>query len=89
MLMGLPQLIKYRLGFDVRIGYPNQYLVSASDEKLSQPLYATSVGLIVEGSALGPTLMGRTGFVLWGGNSQSPLKENIFKNLFSDEGSRF
>ena len=89
MLSGLPQLIKYRLGFDVRIGIPNQYLVATTDEHLAQPLFSTGVGLIVEGSVLGPTIMGRTGISLWGNKNPGPLREKIFGNLFSDDSSRF
>ena len=33
---------------DTRIGYPNEHLAGNSDDELSSPLYATSVGLVME-----------------------------------------
>ena len=34
---------------DTRIGYPNEHLASDSEEKLSSPMYATAVGLVIKG----------------------------------------
>jgi cell division protein FtsA len=36
MLKSLPELIKLKTGFDVRVGYPDQYLVSETDEKFTK-----------------------------------------------------
>jgi cell division protein FtsA len=49
MLRHLPQLVKYRTGFDVRIGLPNEYLVGDTDDELIQPMYSTAVGLLLKG----------------------------------------
>lgn len=49
LLKDLPQLIGFRTGFDVRIGYPNQYLVPGVSKKINQPMFATSIGLAIEG----------------------------------------
>jgi cell division protein FtsA len=49
MLKHLPQLVKFRTGMDVRIGYPNEYLASSSLDEVNQPMYATSVGLLLKG----------------------------------------
>ena len=61
MLSGLPQLIRYKTGYDVRVGYPNQFLVAGSDAGITQPQYATGIGLIVEGSFGGVTAGSRQG----------------------------
>jgi cell division protein FtsA len=45
----LKQLVEYITGMDTRIGYPNEHLVGDSDEILSSPIYATAVGLVMEG----------------------------------------
>jgi len=34
---------------DVRIGYPNEHLVGNISEEVNQPMYATSVGLLMKG----------------------------------------
>jgi cell division protein FtsA len=36
-------------GMDTRIGYPNEHLAGDSDEEFSSPLYATAVGLVMNG----------------------------------------
>lgn len=46
-LKHIVQLVKFRTGMDVRIGYPNEHLASNSDEKLTSPIYATSIGLVM------------------------------------------
>ncbi len=45
----LKQLVEYITGMDTRIGYPNEHLAGGSDEQLSSPIYATSVGLLMSG----------------------------------------
>ncbi|MBN2683342.1 MAG: cell division protein FtsA [Bacteroidales bacterium] len=49
MLKYLPQLIAFKTGMDVRIGYPNEYLSSEVISEINQPMYATSVGLVLRG----------------------------------------
>jgi cell division protein FtsA len=49
MLKHLPQLMKFKTAMDVRIGLPNEHLTGASRNEISQPMYATSVGLIMRG----------------------------------------
>ncbi len=44
----IKQLVEYITGMDTRIGYPNEHLAGNSDDELSSPLYATSVGLVME-----------------------------------------
>ena len=34
---------------DTRIGYPNEHLAGDSDEDIASPLYATAVGLVIDG----------------------------------------
>ena len=49
LLRHLPQLVKFKTGYDVRVGYPNVHLASESIEEINQPQYSTSVGLIIKG----------------------------------------
>ena len=48
-LKHLKQLVEYITGMDTRIGYPNEHLAGDSDERLSSPMYATAVGLVMKG----------------------------------------
>jgi len=49
MLRHLPQLMKFKTAMDVRIGYPNEHLSGTGKTEINQPMYATSVGLIMRG----------------------------------------
>jgi len=48
-LKHLKQLVEYITGMDTRIGYPNEHLAGTSDQELSSPVFATGVGLLMEG----------------------------------------
>lgn len=47
-LKHIKQLVEYITGMDTRIGFPNENLAGDSDPELSSPVYATSVGLVME-----------------------------------------
>lgn len=49
LLKHLPQLVKFRTGMDVRIGLPNENLAGEFEQEVNQPMYSTSVGLILRG----------------------------------------
>lgn len=49
MLKHLPQLMKFKTAMDVRIGYPNENLAGTARNEINQPMYATSVGLVMRG----------------------------------------
>ncbi len=49
LLRHLPQLVKFRTGLDARIGYPVEQLATESIEEVNQPMYSTSVGLLLKG----------------------------------------
>lgn len=49
LLRHLPQLVKFRTGLDVRVGYPVEQLATESIEEVNQPMYSTSVGLLLKG----------------------------------------
>ncbi len=49
MLKHLPQLMKFKTAMDVRIGIPNEHLSGNARNEINQPMYATSVGLIMRG----------------------------------------
>ena len=48
-LKHLKQLVEYITGMDTRIGYPNEHLAGDSDDDITSPLYATAVGLVLDG----------------------------------------
>lgn len=48
-LRHISQLTEFITGMDTRIGYPNEHLASDVEEKLASPMYATGVGLVIEG----------------------------------------
>lgn len=52
LLRHLPQLVKFKTGMDVRIGYPNEFLSGNNMEEVNQPIYATSIGLLLKGFEL-------------------------------------
>jgi cell division protein FtsA len=45
----ISQLFEYITGMDVRVGYPNEHLASNTPENLASPMYATGVGLVLQG----------------------------------------
>jgi len=49
MLKHLTQLMKFKTAMDVRIGLPNEHLAGSAKNEINQPMYATSVGLIMRG----------------------------------------
>jgi len=92
MLKGLPQLIKYKTGYDVRVGYPNQFMVAGSYDAITQPQFSTAIGLIVEGSFGGGTAGSRQGFTFRRKPQTSGLKDKIAKgwlSFFNDDNNRF
>src|SRR5210317_1742231 len=46
-LKHLKQLVEYITGMDTRVGYPNEHLAGDTDEQTTSPMYATSVGLLM------------------------------------------
>ncbi|HPF92802.1 MAG TPA: cell division protein FtsA [Tenuifilaceae bacterium] len=49
LLRHLSQLVKFKTGFDVRIGYPNEHLTADSNEEINTPTYSTGIGLVIKG----------------------------------------
>ncbi|MBZ0242423.1 MAG: cell division protein FtsA, partial [Bacteroidales bacterium] len=49
MMKHIDQLAAFVTGMDVRIGYPNEHLAKGTDEELASPMYATGIGLVIEG----------------------------------------
>lgn len=49
LLKHLPQLVKFKTGYDVRIGYPNEHLVADTPEDINVPELSTSIGLLLKG----------------------------------------
>ena len=51
LLKHLPQLTEYITGMDTRIGYPNEHLAKDVSDEMASPMYATGIGLVIEGMA--------------------------------------
>lgn len=51
MMKHIQQLASFKTGLDVRIGYPNEHLSEDSTKELASPMYATGIGLVIEGIA--------------------------------------
>jgi len=49
MLKHLNQLVKFKTGMDVRIGFPGEMMAANSSDEINQPMFATSVGLLIKG----------------------------------------
>ncbi len=49
LLKHLPQLVKFKTGMDVRLGYPNEHLAANVPNDINQPMYSTSIGLVLKG----------------------------------------
>ncbi len=45
----IAQLTEFITGMDTRIGFPNEHLSSNADNEVASPMYATGVGLVIEG----------------------------------------
>ena len=49
LLRHLPQLIKYKTGMDVRIGFPCEHLAANTSPEFNHPIYSTAIGLLLKG----------------------------------------
>ncbi|MDD3131532.1 MAG: cell division FtsA domain-containing protein, partial [Bacteroidales bacterium] len=49
LLRHVAQLTEFMTGMDTRIGYPNEHLTNNTPEEMSSPMYATGIGLVIEG----------------------------------------
>ncbi len=49
MLNHLVQLTEFVTGMDTRIGYPNEHLAKDVPDEMASPMYATGIGLVIEG----------------------------------------
>jgi len=49
LLKNLPQLVAYKTGMDVRIGFPGEMMAADSSDEINQPMFSTSVGLLLKG----------------------------------------
>ena len=48
-LKHIAQLTEFLTGLDTRIGYPNEHLSSEAGDEMASPMFATGVGLVIEG----------------------------------------
>lgn len=48
-LRHITQLFEYVTGMDTRIGYPTEHLANTNTEAMKSPMYATGIGLVMQG----------------------------------------
>jgi cell division protein FtsA len=48
-LKHIDQLTEFTTGMDTRIGYPNEHLANEVSDEMAIPMYATGIGLVIEG----------------------------------------
>lgn len=48
-LRHITQLFEYVTGMDTRIGYPTEHLANTNSEAMKSPIYATGIGLVLQG----------------------------------------
>ncbi len=48
-LKHINQLTEFKTGIETRIGYPNEHLAQEVPEEMASPMYATGIGLVIEG----------------------------------------
>ena len=51
MMRHIQQLAAFKTGLDVRIGYPNEHLTDGTAKEMASPMFATGIGLVIEGIA--------------------------------------
>jgi cell division protein FtsA len=49
MLRHLSELVKFRTGLDVRLGYPDNDLAKGYNDNVNNPVFSTGIGLIIKG----------------------------------------
>jgi cell division protein FtsA len=50
LLKHLSQLTEFMTGMDTRIGYPNEHLAPETPDEMASPMYATGIGLVIQGA---------------------------------------
>ncbi len=50
LLKYLQELVNFKTGLDVRIGYPDEHLSGNLDDYVNHPMFSTSVGLLLKGA---------------------------------------
>lgn len=49
LMKHIDQLASFLTGMEVRIGFPNEHLAKGTPDELASPMYATGIGLVIEG----------------------------------------
>jgi len=73
-LKHLKQLVEYITGMDTRVGFPSEHLAGDTQETVSSPLFATSVGLLM--SALEDTKLDEQEEALAASDVENPVDES-------------
>ena len=73
-LKHLKQLVEYITGMDTRVGFPSEHLAGDTQEAVSSPLFATSVGLLM--SALEDTKLEEEEEASVASDDENPVDES-------------
>jgi len=75
MLKHLPQLMSFKTGFDIHIGYPTEHIESKYAKELKNTMYATGVGLLLKAVKL------RNETETFDGNEELNIENSITSSL--------
>ncbi len=92
LLRDLPQLVRFKTGYDVRIGYPGQFLIPETDSAFNQPVFSTGIGLVLEGYHDGPTMIRAGQRPVRNAQINNGIMDKIHKgwsSFFSDDTNQF
>lgn len=84
LLKNLPQLVSFKTGHEIRIGFPIQYLTSDVKEDVNSPMFSTSVGLMMIGEEE-MRKSGKTAVVEVIEKEEVSVKANTKPDLFFEE----
>ena len=82
-LKHIAQLVEYVTGMDTRVGYPNEHLSKGMVEEMKSPMYATGIGLVLQGFGGKDTKASKEPIAQTSNNVTGRRKDNLFKSIFS------
>ncbi|MGZ5304933.1 MAG: cell division protein FtsA, partial [Bacteroidia bacterium] len=81
-LKHIAQLVEYVTGMDTRVGYPNEHLSKGMVEEMKSPMYATGIGLVLQGFGK-ETKASREPVAQASNNVEAKVKKNLFTSIFT------
>lgn len=83
MLANLPQLMAFKTGYDVHIGYPTEHIDAKDAKELKNTMYATGVGLLLKSAQLANQPAGGAA------SGETTMDSAIADSLNKDEESNY